>query len=304
VGLPETAAQLARQLGGRLEGPDRAITGLASLERAGETEVAFAERGLVRGSAAGVLLIREALPDRTCVVVPDPKLAFITLLRERSPAPEAGVHPRATVHPTARLGADVRVEAGCVVMERCEIGERTVLFPNVVLYPDTVLGPDCRIHAGAVLGADGFAYHPTADGPVKVPQVGRVRLGARVEVGANTTIDRASLDETVIGDDCKLDNLVQIGHNSRLGRAVIIAAQAGLSGSVELGDGVILAGQVGVADHATVGERAVVGGQSGVSGALPGRATYLGTPALPARLTRRIWAALQHLPAMWRGWGD
>ena len=301
-----TAAEIAALTGGILAGPDRDVRGVGALDRAGPDALAFASGRVPEACAAGVLLARAAEPGRTVVVVDDPRRAFAVVLAALFPEVHAdGVHPGAVVHPTARLGRGVVVYPGCHVGAGCEVGEGTVLFPNVVLYPGTVIGRRCRVHAGAVLGADGFAYHPTAAGPLKVPQLGRVRVGDDVEIGANSTIDRAALDETVIGDGTKIDNLVQIGHNCRLGRGVVIAGQAGLSGSVTVGDGAVLAGQVGVADHARVGAGAVVGAQSGVTGRVPDGAVVLGTPALPAAEARRVYAVWRRLPELWRAvWGD
>lgn len=298
---PASAAELARRFGGELVGEDRPFSGVAPLNRAGPDQVAYAEHRLPPACKAGVLLVRKPVEGRTCVVVADPKLAFIRLLGELFPeAHEPGVHPGAFVHPTARLGKDVVVYPGAWVGADCEVGDRTVIFPNAVLYPGTVIGRDCRVHAGAVLGADGFSFHPTPEGWVKVPQVGRVRIGDGVEVGANSCIDRAFLEETVVGDGSKLDNLIQVGHNTRLGREVVVAAQAGLSGSVEVGDAAVLGGQVGVADHARLGAGVRVGAQSGVHGELSPGTTWLGTPAMPIGLGRRVYAAMRRLPAALR----
>jgi len=151
-----------------------------------------------------------------------------------------------------------------------------------------------------VLGSDGFSFHPTKDGPVKVPQVGRVVVGENVELGANCCVDRAFLGETVVGPGSKLDNLVHLGHNAHLGRHVIIAAATALSGSVRVGDGAILGGQVGVVEHRTIGPGAMVGAQSGVGRDVPAGEAVLGTPAEPAAKMRRIYAALKYLPEMFK----
>jgi UDP-3-O-[3-hydroxymyristoyl] glucosamine N-acyltransferase len=171
-----------------------------------------------------------------------------------------------------------------------------MLFPNVVLYPNTQIGADCRIHAGTVIGADGFSYHPTAEGLRKVPQIGRVVIEDGVEIGANSTIDRAFLDETRIGQGSKIDNQVHIGHNAILGRSVVIAAQTGLAGSVTIGDGALLGGQVGVVEHTHIGKESRVGAQSGVNKDVDDGQTVLGTPAEPAMKMKRIYAALRKLP--------
>lgn len=300
-----TASELAALVGGRLVGPDRPFAGLAPLERAGPGELAFARGPVPEGCAAGVLLARAPVEGRTVVVVDDPKAAFGLVIEALFPEVlEPGVHPGATVHPSARLGEGVVVHPGCWVGPGCEIGERTVLFPNVVLYPGTRIGRRCRVHAGAVLGADGFAYQPGPTGPRRVPHVGGLRVEDDVEIGANTTIDRGLLEDTVIGAGSKIDNLVQIGHNVALGRAVILAAQVGLAGSARIGDGAVLGGQAGVADHARVGAGARVGAQAGVHGEVPAGEAVLGTPAVPVRLARRIFAAWRLLPELVRSRRD
>lgn len=291
-----TAKQIAERVGGQLEGPDRAIAAVATIEAAESADLAYLERGTP--GAAGVLLAKHALPGRTVVVVPDPLAALCQLLEDWFPEPafEGAVHPTATVHPTAVLDPGVVVGAFCVV------AEDTHLFPNVVLYPRTRIGRGCRIHAGSVLGADGFRYHATAKGPLRVPQVGGVVLGDAVDIGANCTIDRGFIGDTVLGDGCKLDNLVHVGHNCTLGRYVVVAAQTGISGSVRIGDGVLIGGQVGVADHTTIGDGARIGAQSGLHGKIPAGETWLGTPALPIATMRRVYALTRDLPAMWRAW--
>lgn len=296
-----TAQELAALVGGARVGPDRSFFKVAPVERAGPDDLAFTMGPVPDTCAAGVILATDPLPGRTVVVVQDPRLAFSRVLAQFFPeVHEPGVHPGAFVHPTARLGARVVIYPGAVVGADCAVGDDTILFPNVVLYPGTEVGRRCRIHAGAVLGADGFAYQPSQDGLVKVPQVGRLRVEDDVEIGANTCIDRAFLEETLVGAGSKIDNLVQIGHNSRLGRCVVLVAQSGLGGSVKLGDGVLLAGQAGVADHVTIGAGAVVGAQAGVNSDLPGGERYLGSPALPAVQARRIFALWRRLPDLWR----
>lgn len=296
---PWSAAALAQRVGGTLAGPDRRFTGLATIEDAGPDELAYLERG--EGGAAGVLLARAPIEGRSVVVVADPKAAFIVVLEAFHPA-EIGPmrHASAVIDPSARVDPSARIHPGVVIGADCEVGEGSELFPHVVLYPGTRVGKRARIHAGAVVGADGFSYHPTAGGLLKVPQVGRVVIEDEVEVGAGCTIDRAFLGETRIGRGSKLDNLVHVGHNCQIGRGVVIAAQTGISGSVTIGDFVQIGGQVGIADHASVGDRVRIGAQSGVHGRLAEGEAYLGTPAMPLALTRRVYATLRHLPEMWR----
>ncbi len=307
LGTPTSAAAVAALTRGTLAGPDRAVTGVAPLDRAGPDDLAFLDRGAAAG--AGVHLAREALPGRTTVVVSDPLAALITLLvaafpDEASPpiAPPSAHHEGAFVHPSACVGA-ATLHPGVVVGADCVVGDGTVLLPHVVLYPRTRVGRNVRVHAGAVLGADGFRYHPTPTGLLRVPHVAGVAVGDRVEIGPNCTIDRGFLADTTLGEGCRLDALVHVGHNVTLGRGVIIAAQTGLSGSVIVGEGAVLGGQVGVADHAAIGAGARIGAQSGVHGRIPAGETWLGTPALPIAITRRIYATLRHLPDMWRRQG-
>ena len=307
--------EIAARIGGSHHGTEVRVDDLATLEDAGPTQLAYAERK--PGGNAGVLLYTEPLPDRCTVVVKDPKHAFITLLAEWYPEQHpAGIHrtavidgdvgegvivgAHAVVEEGAVLGDGVVVYAGAYIGRDCVIGEGTVIFPRVVLYRGTRVGARCRIHAGAVLGADGFSYHPTESGPMKVPQVGTVTLGDDVEIGANTCVDRAFLGTTEIGSGSAMDNLVQIGHNSRLGRQCLIAAQVGVSGSSRFGNGVVVGGQAGFADHVEVGDGAMFGAQSGVHGRVAGGRAYLGTPHLPARQAVKVMTALRDLPEIRR----
>lgn len=295
------ADQLARLVGGELLGPNRSFVGVAPLWDAGPTHVAYAERPTP--NRAGVLIAREPpdTPEQTVVRVDDPKRAFIILLNHLFPQTHPiGVHPGAFVDPSARLGARVCVYPGAWIGAECEIGDDTVVFPNVVVYPRTRIGRRCRIHAGAVLGADGFSYHPTEQGLRKVPHLGRLIIEDDVEIGANTTVDRAFLGETRLGASVKLDNLVHVGHNTTVGASTVIAAQSGISGSCRIGAGCQIGGQVGVADHATVGDGAKLGARAGAHGRLAGGQTYLGVPAIPVRIARRTMATMRHLPEMWR----
>jgi len=312
-----TAAELAVLVGGRLVGPDRSFSGVGPLQGATATELAFAEGAVPAGCQAGVLLVRQAVEGRSCVVVAAPKAAFITVLGRLFPEEEgllrqprgagagegatwveAVVHAGATVDGTARLGVGAVVHAGAFVGAHCQIGAGTVLYPNVVLYPGTVVGARCRIHAGAVLGADGFSYEPGPRGPVKVPQVGRVVVGDDVEIGPNSVVDRAFLDQTRLGDGAKLDALVMVAHNCQVGRGAVLAAQVGLAGSVRVGEGAMVGGQAGVADHRSIGDGAMVAAQSGVGRDVPPGEVVLGSPAIPMRMARRVNAVLHRLPAL------
>ncbi len=286
---PQSTEALARWVDGRVVGASVSVTGVAPLHNAGSGWLAWCDAAQPPTSEA--VLLARAPGAGTTIVVSDPLRAFGMLLRhlfvEDHPP---GVHPSAVVDPTASLAQGVCVHAGCVVGARVQIGAETVLFPNVTVYADTVIGARCRIHAGAVLGADGFRYAAGPHGPERIPQLGHVVLEDDVEVGANTCIDRAGLGVTRIGRGSKLDNLVQVGHNSVLGPAVVLAGQAGLAGSVTVGAGAMVGGQAGIADHRSVGAGARVGAQSGVTQDIPAGETVLGTPAMSARAVRRLWA--------------
>ena len=296
-----TAAEIARRVSGALHGPDRPLRGVAPLSVAGPDDLAFTLGVPPEDCAAGVLLAADPHSDHSVVVVPDPKAAFVQVLAALFPEIHpGGVQPGAFVHSSAEIAPDAVVHPGAYIGADCRVGPRAVIFPNAVLYPGTGGGADCRGHAGAVLGADGFSYHPTRTGPLKVPQIGTVQIDDRVEIGANTCVDRAFLDTTVVGADSKIDNLVQIGHNNTLGRAVIIAAQTGLSGSVDVGDAVAMGGQVGVSDHTRIGRGARLGARTGVHRDVPPGQTMLGAPAQPIREALRMWAVLRRLPDLWR----
>jgi UDP-3-O-[3-hydroxymyristoyl] glucosamine N-acyltransferase len=234
------------------------------------------------------------------------------------PDRQPGTHSSAVVHATAQLGKDVSVEVRAVINEKAEIGDRTwigagvvigagvsigsdcEIYPNVTIYPGARLGDRAIVHAGAVLGADGFGYvRDRATGHYeKFPQVGRLEIGDDVEIGANTTIDRGALEVTRIGRGAKIDNLVHIGHNCQIGEDVVIAAQTGLSGSIVIEKNVILGGQVGIGEHARIEEGVMLGGQGGVlpNKVLRGKGVaFWGTPARPVREYLKQLAALARI---------
>jgi UDP-3-O-[3-hydroxymyristoyl] glucosamine N-acyltransferase len=326
-GRPRTLGELAELVGGALRGdPRQTIRGIQSLEGAEGGDLSFVTgpRHLRQAEASGAsafVVPRDLdVPGRTLIRVAQPYVALATLLRVFHPEPPlpAGVHPTAVIAPDARVAPDASllafavVGAGSlvesravlhphvVVGERCRVGEGSVLHPHVVLRGNVDVGRRVVIHAGSVLGADGFGYAFDGTRHVKIPQVGRVVVEDDVEIGANVTIDRATLGETVIGRGTKIDNLVQIGHNTVVGSDTIIVAQTGISGSCRIGNRVVLGGQVGVADHATIGDGAQVGSQSGVHGHVPPGAAVLGYPAMPVEEARRAMAAAGHVPELLR----
>jgi UDP-3-O-[3-hydroxymyristoyl] glucosamine N-acyltransferase len=288
------STKLAIMLDGEHVGEETTWSGVATLGKATSNDLAFSEGQIPAGCRAGVVLVRTAQEGHCCIVVDDPKLAFIRVLErmfhvEHFPDCRAQAHidPSAEVHPTASI------HPGVVIMENCRVGADSVIFSNVVLYPETIVGDRVRIHAGAVLGSDGFGYHPTPDGLVKVPHLGCVVIEDDVEIGANSTIDRAFIGETRIGAGTKIDNLVHIGHNANIGSSVVIAAHTGLSGSVSVGSHTLIGGQVGIVEHTVVGSGSRIGAQSGVTRDVAAGTAVLGTPAEPAMKMKRIYAALR-----------
>jgi UDP-3-O-[3-hydroxymyristoyl] glucosamine N-acyltransferase len=319
--------ELARLVGGDLEGdPGLLIRGVASLDRAGPGDLSFVASArhlaAARGSAATALIAPPLLDlgDRPAIRVAQPYVALAGVLAlffpEAAVAP--GVHPAAVVADSALVAPDAAVgpfvvvaegaviEAGAVVHPHvfvgpeCRVGEGSVLHPHVVLRGRVELGRRVVIHPGSVLGADGFGYVFDGEGHRKIPQVGRVVVEDDVEIGANVTIDRATLGETVIGRGTKIDNLVQIGHNTAIGPGCLIVAQVGVAGSCRIGRGVVLAGQVGIADHVAVGDGARVGSQAGVHHDVPAGHGVIGTPAMPAEGGLRALAAIARLPEILR----
>lgn len=316
------------------------VSGVSSLESASSEDLVFVDddKHLTAAlqSRAGAIIAGEfaatsaASSERPLLVSDHPKLAFARAARflrepwalenssQQGAPPQEPVHATAVIHPSAELGSGVRVEARSVVYERVQIAENTrigagcvlgagvkigrdcEIYPNVTIYPGTSLGDRVIVHAGAVLGSDGFGYvRDRQTGHYeKFPQVGRLVIEEDVEIGANATIDRGALDETRIGRGTKIDNLVHIGHNCQIGEDVVIAAQTGLSGSIVIENGVILGGQVGIGEHARIGEGVMLGGQGGVlpNKVLRGKGVaFWGTPAQPLRKYLKQLATLARL---------
>jgi UDP-3-O-[3-hydroxymyristoyl] glucosamine N-acyltransferase len=324
-----TAEELARYLGAELEGDSTVILGgLAAPETAGPDDLIYCqtprERPRAAASAARVVLVPPGmdLAGKTLLIVDDPKLAFARagqILLAESPIAK-GIHPTAVVAPQARLGPGVAVgpyaviEAGAEIGAGCQIGafcylgagvrlgRNCRLYPHVTLYPGVRLGDHVVVHAGAVLGSDGFGYVRGPEGYCKFPQIGRLEIEDEVEIGANTTLDRGSLGHTRVRRGCKLDNLVHVAHNVELGPRVVVAAQTGISGSSRIEADAVLAGQVGIADHCVVGQGAVVGAQAGVPTGkrIARRTTVWGTPARPLERFKQQYGWLTRLPELAR----
>ncbi|MDP6761641.1 MAG: UDP-3-O-(3-hydroxymyristoyl)glucosamine N-acyltransferase [Planctomycetota bacterium] len=298
-----TLSEIAEICGATLVGDGRrCVVGPAGLAEAGPEEVSFLAderyRPQLEETRAAAVIVRTGTPapreDLALLCCEDPNSAFSAVVRlfagpEQDPEP--GVHPSAVVHPRAELGAGVSVGPNCTVGAGACVGDGTVLHPGVVLYPGVRIGARCTIHAGAVIGSEGFGFEPTAAGWEKIPQCGTVVVEDDVEIGANATVDRARFGATHIGRGAKLDNLVQVAHNCVIGPGALLCAQSGMAGSVRVGAGAILAGQVGISGHLEVGDGARVGAKSGVFGNLAGGAEYLGYPARPRAQALRAMAA-------------
>lgn len=320
-----TAGDLARRLGLKLRGDaELALKGAASLEDAGPDQLAFAGAAKYFGTAllskAGCII---SLPEytgaegQTILESPQPRAQFAQALALLYPVRElhSGVHASAvieagayidpaaeieafvTIGAGAHIGAHSRVGAGSAIGREVRIGESCVLYPRVSVYDRVTTGARCIIHSGAVIGADGFGFELTDGAWGKVPQVGTVSIGDDVEIGANCCIDRATLGATVIGDGTKLDNMVHIGHNCRIGRHVVIAAQTGLAGGVSIGDYAVVGGQVGIGDKARIESKAVIGSGAGILTSKIVRAgePVWGTPARPLRQYLEQLATLSRL---------
>ncbi|QHI38581.1 UDP-3-O-acylglucosamine N-acyltransferase [Kordia antarctica] len=256
--------------------------------------------------------------NRALIKVENVDLAMAKILEFfNPPAPvfDTDIHPTAVIHETAKIGNGCKIGPNCYVGKDVELGNEVVLYPNVCVFDETIIGnhtivwsgtvirerciigSHCIFHTNVSIGADGFGYRPSEDGRglVKIPQIGNVIIGHFVEIGANSCVDRAKFSSTIIGDGCKIDNLVQIAHNSVMGRSCIMAGHSGLAGSVTLGDGVIIGGSASIKDHTTIHSGATVAAGSGVMNDVEAGKTVLGYPAQDARLMLKQWATVRRL---------
>ena len=323
-----TVRQLAEWVEGEVLGDgDLPIANARTLAEAQPGDITFLEHeknlAAWHASRASAAIVPGTVPvnGRPLIRVADPLMAFarvVQRLRGRPPAAEPSVSPAAHVHPTARIGPGVSVgpfavvgegsevgansvlHAGAVVGRGCKLGQGVTLYPHAVVYDDCILGNRVTVHANAVIGADGFGYRTQGGRHVKVPQLGWVELEDDVEVGASSTIDRGTFGPTRIGAGTKIDNLVMIGHNCRIGRHNLLCSLVGVAGSCTTGDYVVMAGQVGVADHVTIGDQVVIGAKSGVAGNIPAKSHVLGYPATPHKEQARIMSSLGVLPEIRR----
>ena len=300
---------LAEKLGLEYTGDDFEISGVSTLDKAGPGDISFLVNpkyaselkttgaGCVLTSASHASQAKSALVSsnvymdlaKVVNIFAQPQGCLTGLSDLAFIHPEAEVAGTATVYPFAFIGAgaaigeNTTVFPGCYVGEGTSVGQNCILYPNVVVMGGLTVGDNVILQPGAVLGGDGYGYAQTAVGHMKIPQIGTVIVEDNVEIGSNSAIDRAALDNTRIGRGTKIDNLVQIGHNVQVGENCLIIGQVGIGGSTKVGNGVILAGQVGVADNANIGDGAMVAAQSGISGNLEAGSRMAGTPVMPAK---------------------
>ncbi|MFK7833111.1 MAG: UDP-3-O-(3-hydroxymyristoyl)glucosamine N-acyltransferase [Winogradskyella sp.] len=303
------------------------ITGLEQIQKANENQATFIGNrkfaGLWKDSKASLAIVNDNIDiepgeNRVFIKVKNADLAMAKLLETFTPKPphfETDIHPSATIDKTAKIGNGSRVGAGSYIGKDVVIGEHVTIYPNVTIMDETtigdhtviwsgtiirersVIGSHCIFHNNVSIGADGFGYRPSDDGRglVKIPHIGNVVIGNAVEIGANSCVDRGKFSSTILGDGCKIDNLVQIAHNCVLGRSCIMAGSSGLAGSVTLGDGVVIGGSASIKDHTTIHSGATVGAGSGVMGDVAAGKTVLGYPAVDSREMLKQWVALRKL---------
>ena len=302
------------------------ITAPEQLEEAKETEISFIGNKKYEKfwatSSACVAVVNQDIAiepgeNRAFIKVSNADLAMsqvLELFAPPMPVFAINIHPTAVVDASATIGNQTKIGAGAYIGPNVIIGENVIIYPNVTILDESTIGnhttiwsgtvirerchigSHCIVHPNATIGADGFGFRPDPErGLVKIPQIGNVIIGNGVEIGANSCVDRGKFSSTIVGDGCKIDNLVQIGHNSKLGKFCIMAGNSGLAGSVTLGNGVIIRGSASIKDHTVIGDGAIVGAGSGVTGDIPAGKTMLGYPAVEARDALKQWAILKRL---------
>ncbi|ADN75171.1 UDP-3-O-(3-hydroxymyristoyl) glucosamine N-acyltransferase [Ferrimonas balearica DSM 9799] len=324
-----TLAQLASALEARLQGNgDTLIEGVATLGNANASQIAFLANSKYRShldsTAAGAVILSEADAEHfsgNALIMANPYLGYaqVAQLLDTTPDCAEGVHPTAVVHPEATLGdnvslgANVVIEAGaiigdnvqigpgCVIGRGAQLGAGTKLWANVTVYHNVIVGQDCLVHSGAVIGSDGFGYANEKGQWVKIPQLGSVRIGDRVEIGANTCIDRGALDDTIIEEGVILDNLVQIAHNDVIGAHTAIAGATVLAGSTTIGKYCIIGGNSAIAGHLTIADGTHISGMTGVTGSIKEKGLYASPPPLQeAKQWRKNSVRMRQLDEMYR----
>lgn len=303
------------------------ISGPEQLEYANGNQITFiGNRKYVKlweSSKACAAIINEDIAlepgdNRALIKVKNADISMAELLEmfvEETPVFETDIHPSAVIHPAAKIGSGCKIGAGCYIGKEVSLGNNTIIYPNVTILDNTsigsntiiwsgtvirercVVGSYCILHPNVSIGADGFGFRSSPDGKglLKIPHIGNVIIGNGVEIGANSCVDRGKFSSTIVGDGCKIDNLIQIGHNSKMGRCCIMAGASGLAGSVTLGDGVVIGGGACISDHVTLGNGVQVGGMSGVINNFPDGAKLMGYPAIDARDAMKQWVILRKL---------
>lgn len=321
-------SKISELLHGKIIGnPSLEITGPEELSKANAHQLSFIgsrkyEKAWPDSNASAAVVDKtisiEPGENRAFIVVKNVEVAMIEVLKLFAPSLpqlQPKIHPKAIVEDSVilgegcsigagsylgkevKLGKNVTIYPNVTILDECTIGDHTVIWPGSVVRERCIIGSHCILHPNATIGADGFGFapHPEGMGLLKIPQIGNVVLGNHVEIGSGSCIDRGKFSSTVLGDGCKIDNLVQIGHNCQLGMFCIMAGNSGLAGSVTLGNGVVIGGSASIKDHTTIGDGATIGAGSGVTGDVEAGVTMLGYPALPARETLKQWAALKRL---------
>lgn len=322
--MEKTLQELAEHVGGIVVGdPSVKIYGVMGIDDAREGHITFISNDKyikkIHQTKASAIIVSPKLKDtkKNLLVCNNPYLSFaklVELLMYKKPAYREGIDDSAKIDRTAIIGQNVSIQAHvtigkntrigtrvimypCVyVGDNCTIGDDTVIYPNAVIYNDTVIGNRVTIHSNTVIGSSGFGYAPDGESYYKIPQVGVTVIEDDVDIGANTTINRAVLGETIIRKGTKIDSQVVISHNVEIGENTLIVSQVGIAGSAKIGKHVTLAGGVGVIGHIKIGDNVTVGGYSGVANDLPSNGTYLGTPALPIQRMRRCYVIIEKLP--------
>lgn len=303
------------------------ITGPEQLEKASKNQISFIGHSKYlkhwKNSSACAVVVNDSLsiePKDNCAIIKikNADLAMAKILELFNPSPpkfSTNIHPTAVIHESVVLGEGCKIGANCYLGNNVVLGKGVTLYPNTCVFDETIIGDftviwsgtvirerciignHCILHTNVSIGADGFGYRPSDDGRglTKIPQIGNVIIGHHVEIGANSCVDRAKFSSTIIGDGCKIDNLVQIAHNSIMGRFCIMAGHSGLAGSVTLGDGVIIGGSASIKDHTTINSGATVGAGSGVMNDVPAGQTVLGYPAQEAKAMLKQWVTMRRL---------
>lgn len=329
---PLTVADVAAIVGGEALGDlNHAVTGVADLADAGPADAVFLENrkysALAATAPAGCLFLTPDLRDTPCaakgrVIVAEPRAAFaklVSLINDHDKgkilpthSAKASIHGKAVLGPNVSIGDFVVIERGAAIGENtvimpqvyigvnAKVGRNCLIYPQVVIREDCVIGDGSIIHPGAVIGADGFGFltDKKTGKHTKIPQIGNVVVEAGCEIGANVTIDRGAVGSTVVKSGTQIDNLVQIGHNAKLGRDCVVVAQAGVAGSTVIGNNVVLAGQVGIAGHLTIGDGAIITAQTGVMSDVPAKSVLFGTPGRPHREAFKLQALFSRLPEL------